>query len=74
MATLTEKLIEAEDAYHRLMTGVSAVELRDSNGEMIRYTAANAYRLSAYIESLKGQIKAAATDAPSYTGPMRVFL
>lgn len=74
MATLTERLTEAEEAYHRLMTGTSAVELRDSNGEMIRYTAANAYRLSAYIESLKGQIAAAASNAPSYTGPMRVFL
>jgi hypothetical protein len=74
MATLSERLVEAEDAYHRLMTGTSAVELRDSNGEMVRYTPANAYRLSAYIESLKGLIAAAANNTPTYTGPMRVFL
>jgi gpW len=74
MATLSERLIEAEDAYHRLMTGTSAVEIRDSNGEMVRYTPANAYRLSAYIESLKGQIAASANNTPLYSGPMRVFL
>lgn len=69
MATLTEQLAEAEAAYHRLVTGTSVVEVRDSNGEMIRYTAANASRLQAYIETLKAKL-----NTGGYQGPMRVFL
>ena len=70
--TLAEKLVEAEAAYHELLTGKSVVELRDSNSEMVRYTAANANRLLNYIQSLKAQI--AQGDTPRYEGPMRVFL
>lgn len=56
MATLTQRLKEAEDAYHNLQTGQSAVEVRDANGSMVRYTAANTARLKAYIEDLKVQL------------------
>lgn len=66
--TLTERLEEAENAYHALMTGRSVVECRDSNGEMVRYTAANASRLAAYIEDLKRQL------GTGSSGPMRVFI
>jgi hypothetical protein len=54
--TLNERLIEAEDAYHQIMTGQSVVEFRDQNGELVRYSAVNANRLAAYIQSLKIQL------------------
>lgn len=48
-----ERLQEAEAAYHRLMIGTSFVEVRDANGEMIRYKPADATKLAAYIQALK---------------------
>lgn len=49
-------LQEAETAYHQLVTGQSAVEFRDQNGELVRYTPASAVRLASYIQSLKRQL------------------
>ena len=68
MATLTERLTEAEAAYHDLLIGKAVVEVRDANGETIRYTLANRAALSAYIEDLKRQI-----GSVSVSGPMRPF-
>lgn len=65
---LTTRLAEAEEAYHALMTGQSVAELRDQNGELIRYTPANAPRLLAYIQSLKQQL---GLIAPGSLGPAR---
>ena len=48
-----ERLKEAEDAYHRLLIGTAFVEVRDANGEMIRYKPADATKLMAYIQELK---------------------
>lgn len=56
MADLSNQLAEAEAAYHALMTGQSVAELRDSNGELVRYTPASASRLLVYINSLKQQL------------------
>ena len=56
MATTADLLTEAKAAYHRLLMGTSAVEIRDSNGESIRYTSANASRLKAYIAELEGEL------------------
>lgn len=56
MATLQERLAFAEEAYDAVLLGKAPVEVRDQNGEMIRYTPANPARLSAYIESLKNQL------------------
>ncbi|WP_312388160.1 gpW family head-tail joining protein [Stutzerimonas nitrititolerans] len=53
---LQRQLEEAEQAYHSLMTGQSVAEFRDQNGELIRYTPANASRLLGYIHSLKSQL------------------
>ncbi|MDX0622914.1 hypothetical protein GOD54_23730 [Sinorhizobium medicae] len=65
---LTVALQEAELAYHRLVTGQSAVEFRDSNGESVRYTAISARQLQGYILSLKIQLGQAGN-----IGPMRVI-
>lgn len=66
MATLQERLDEAEAAYHDLQIGKSVVELRDSNNETVRYNPASLPKLAAYIESLKNQI-----DPTRCGGPMR---
>lgn len=64
---LTVALQEAETAYHRLVTGQSAVEFRDSNGESVRYSAISANQLKGYILSLKMQL-----GVVTNPGPMRV--
>lgn len=70
-ATLAERLTEAEAAYHALLIGQSAAEVRDSNGETLRFTSANASRLKAYIADLKAQIAAEASTTGQPRGPMR---
>lgn len=66
--TLSERLAEAEDAYHALMAGRAVVEVVDQNGERVKYQAANAFRLMAYIADLKRQLGTATN-----TGPMRFW-
>lgn len=63
-------LQEAEQAYHRLMIGTSAVEFRDQNGELVRYSPANAARLRAYIDSLRSQLGLIPHGS---TGPARAW-
>lgn len=53
---LNANLADAEKAYHALMTGQSVAEFRDQNGELVRYSPANAQRLQGYILSLKMQL------------------
>lgn len=55
-AELQAYLIEAETAYRDLMLGKAVVEVRDSNGETVRYSNANASRLKSYIKELKAEI------------------
>lgn len=54
-------LSEAESAYRDLMLGKAVVEARDSNGESVRYTMANASRLKQYIAELKAEIAGQST-------------
>lgn len=70
MAQLTtaEKLVEAERAYHDLVTGQSARVVVDQNGERVEYTAANRGALRTYIEELKRELLA--PDLGS-NGPLR---
>ena len=66
MPTIAELLTDARTAYHRLMTGTSVVEVRDQNGETIRYQVANAAALLAYIQRLEQQL-----SGNRYGGPMQ---
>ena len=66
--TDAQRLADAEAAYHRLMIGSAFVEVRDSNGEMVRYKPADATKLLAYINNLKRLLGQA-----SPVGPMRVI-
>lgn len=54
--TLQERLEDAENAYHDLVTGKAVVEVVDQNGERVRYSAANRSALLSYIGELKWQI------------------
>ena len=69
MATKTQLLAEAEAAFHRLMTGTAVVEVRDSNGETVKYNSTTKNSLSIYIQSLRRDL--GLIDAGS--GPMRVY-
>lgn len=54
--TIQETLAEAKAAYHELLTGRAVAEFRDQNGETVRYQAANARSLAAYIQDLENQL------------------
>lgn len=63
------RLLEARLAYHRLQTGQQEVEVRDANGESVRFTNANASRLKQYIAELEAEI--AGTDPITSRRPLR---
>lgn len=65
MATVSERLAEAEAAYHNLLTGRSVVSITDQNGERVEFNRANASRLAAYIADLKRQL------SQTTSGPLR---
>ena len=67
MATIPDRLAEAESAYHDLMTGKAVVEVTDQNGEKVTFHRASASKLAQYIQSLKMQMKS------GNRGPMRVY-
>jgi ribosomal protein L1 len=66
MATLQERLDEAEAAYHDLVVGKKLVQFHDSNGEQVTFTAATRGALAAYIQDLQRQLG----NCPDL-GPMR---
>lgn len=70
MPTLTaaQRLVEAEDALHQLLTGTSARVVVDQNGERIEYTAANSGKLRQYIQELKQEIAGSSLGS---NGPLR---
>lgn len=63
-----QRLEEAREAYHALATGQAVAEIRDQNGETIRYAKADISHLRQYIAALEQVV---AGNKPS--GPMRVF-
>ena len=67
LASAADRLAEAQAAYHDLSIGKAAVEVRDSSGESVRFTMANASRLRAYIDDLRHEV--AGTTAR--VGPLR---
>ena len=69
-ATLTARLAEAEASLHTLAIGQTPTEIRDQNGELVKYNPASPTRLRAYIYELKvtlGQIRPAPMTA--WVGP-----
>jgi len=54
---LEARLVDAEKAYHALMTGTSARVVVDGlSAERVEFTSANAGLLNGYILKLKGQL------------------
>lgn len=71
MAELTtaQKLVEAERAYHEIMTGQNVSRFVDQNGESISYSRVNIGGLLAYIAALKAEI--ANPGGTPQRGPLR---
>lgn len=69
MAVTTDHLVEAEAAYHALMTGKAVAKFRDSNGEEVTYSVANRNQLASYIAELKRQLGLLSAG----TGPMQAW-
>jgi hypothetical protein len=65
----TNRLNEAENALHLLMTGQQARVVVDSNGERVEFTATNKGQLRAYIAELK-----AALGKKPFSGPLNVWM
>lgn len=75
MATLQDlqsRLAEAETALHNALIGKGVSEVRDFNGEMVRYSRMDVSALRAYIKQLQDQI-AVLLGTPNTSGPMRIF-
>lgn len=77
MATLVElqtRLAEAETALHNAIIGKGVAEVRDFNGEMVRYSKTDTASLRAYIKELQDQIAVLlGTPNTTTTGPMRIY-
>lgn len=57
LATLQTRLLEAELAYHRLLTGVQEVEVNEGDiGVKYANSVTGLQKLEEYIQSLKAQI------------------
>lgn len=67
MATVAERLAEAEAEYHALVTGTKPRVVVDQNGERVEFTSANAGKLRQYIEALRAQ------TVKTNRGPMQVY-
>jgi len=59
--TTAERLDEAQDALHQLLTGTLAVSVTDQNGERIIYEPANRAALERYVADLTAQLAGAKT-------------
>lgn len=65
--TTAQRLAEAKEALHAILTGQAVVRVQDQSGESITYSPANVNRLRAYIRELEAEL--AGTVVP--TGPIR---
>ncbi|MBB5985923.1 gpW family head-tail joining protein [Sphingobium lignivorans] len=72
MASLQERLTEAQDALHDLVIGKAVVRCRDADGSEVTYTQATRSSLMAYIAKLERDIAASSNAAPCYA-PMRLI-
>ncbi len=64
-----ELLDQARVAYHKLVTGLSAREVVDSNGERVTFTAANRQALYNYILELEAQLNPPSIGVTPKNGP-----
>jgi hypothetical protein len=71
MAELTtaQKLAEARQAYHEIITGQAVSRFVDQNGESVSYSKTNLGALAAYIAALEAGL--ASPGVTPYRGPIR---
>ena len=55
-ATIQQRILEVEEALHKLATGDAVVELTSPDGTRVRYNEMDAAKLAAYLEALQGQL------------------
>lgn len=67
--TTAQKLAEAKQAYHEIMTGQTVSRFVDQNGESISYSKMNIKGLEAYIAKLEAEL--ASPGVAPYRGPLR---
>lgn len=67
---IADKLKEAEEALHELITGQAAYLFIDQNGEQVRYTPAQKSDLQGYINELKNDLAACQGNQSRATGPL----
>lgn len=67
--TTQQKLDEARQAYHEIVTGQNVTRFVDQNGEQIGYSKANVALLAAYIARLEAEL--ASPGVTPYRGPLR---
>ncbi len=72
LQTLKIRLIEAEDAYHQLLTGTKEVSVNVGNFGSVTYNQTSRTALETYISSLKSQIAAAEGTSVGRRRIMRV--
>lgn len=65
--TTAQRLVEAKEALHAILTGQAVVRVQDQSGESITYSPANVNRLRAYILELEAEL----TGTVVPTGPIR---
>ena len=65
-----EMLVEAREAYHRILTGGGIYQFRDQNGEQVSYGRTDINKLAAYIRYMEQQLGV----APPVMGPMTVWM
>jgi hypothetical protein len=69
ITTLRSRLVEAESAYHRLMTGDREVEVQFSDGRRMRYSETTARDLKRYVDELRAEIVHQISSVPA-AGPV----
>lgn len=60
-STTQDRLDEAREALHQLLTGTMAVSLTDQNGEKVEYRPANRSALERYVADLEAELAGAIT-------------
>ncbi len=56
IATIEVRLVEAEEARHKLMLGTRSAEVSYSDGSRVRFTEATLAQLEAYIKTLQQEL------------------
>ncbi len=70
IATCQQRLEQAQDAYHALLTGGQARQVIDSNGDQVQFTAANQASLVTYIQQLQALCGDCTSVTRRHAGPI----